>query len=276
MRTDGYLCALFAAIMFFAAPVLAQEKSADELAAELANPGGSNATLNFKFEYRTYGGNVPGAGSQSSLTNIFQPTLPFKLNNGDTLIVRPSFSFAVDQPRFDSTAGSFSSVSAFGDIPYDVLYSTQKGSWTLGAGVVGSIPTGGTYSSDNWTLGPSILAVNTTKWGVWGLFPFHNEKIGGNGASVSITSLQYFLFFGLGNGWQIGTGPTMSYDWNATSGNEWTVPLGTQLSKTTSIGNLPIKFSLGAEYNVVRPDNFGSDLKLSFIISPVIKNPFQR
>jgi hypothetical protein len=54
----------------------------DELAKDLSNPGAANATLNFKFEYRTFKGTLPGADDQNSLTTTFQPVLPFVLVNG--------------------------------------------------------------------------------------------------------------------------------------------------------------------------------------------------
>jgi hypothetical protein len=245
----------------------------DELAKELANPGAANATLNFKFEYRTFRGTLPGANDQDSLTATFQPVIPFVLPNGNNLIIRPAFPYVFGKPVFEG--GAFDTRSQFGDIPYDVLYSFGWNGWTFGAGVVGSIPTGSSISSENWLLGPSGLAVKTTDWGVWGFFPFHNEKVGGSGPDVSLTSLQYFLFYGLGGGWQIGTGPTISYDWNAASGQEWTVPFGIQLAKTTVIGKQLVKMNVGAEYNAVRPDAFASDWKFTFTFSPVIKNPFQ-
>lgn len=248
----------------------------DELAKELANPGAANATMNFKLEARTFKGDLPGADDQSNLTFTFQPVFPFKLANGNNLIFRPALSYVWDQPSFDGAAQDFGTQNSFGDIPYDLLYSWQAGTWTLGAGVVGSVPTYTDTSTDNWTLGPSALAVKTFDWGVAGLFPFHNEKVGGNGAETSITSLQYFLFYSLGDGWQIGTGPTNSYDWNAESDQAWTVPLGLTLAKTTVWGDQLIKLNFAAERNVIASDSFASDWKYTFQISPVVKNPFQR
>ena len=247
----------------------------DDLARELANPGAANATMNFKLEYRGFDGDLPGAGDQNSTTLTFQPVLPFVLPNGNNLIFRPAFGYGWGRPRPDPSAGSFSGLDAWNDIPYDLLYSWQAGDWTLGAGVVGSIPVGSGTWSDNWLLGPSFLAVKTFDWGVTGVFPFHNEKVGGNGADTSISSLQYFLFYGLGDGWQIGTGPTMAYDWNAPPGQEWTVPIQLALAKTTAIGKQLVKFNLSAEKNIVRPDPFAEDWTVTFTFSPVVKNPFQ-
>ncbi len=247
----------------------------DDLARELANPGAANATMNFKLEFRSYDGDLPGASEQDSTTLTFQPVLPFVLNNGNNLIFRPAFSYGWGSPRQDPSIGSFNGLNSWNDIPYDLLYSWQAGTWTVGAGIVGSVPVGSDASSDNWLLGPSFLAVKTLDWGVTGIFPFHNEKIGGSGADTSITSLQYFLFYGLGNGWQIGTGPTLSYDWKAPSGQEWTVPVQLALAKTTAIGEQIVKFNFSVEKNIVRPDPFAEEWTLTFNVSPVTKNPFQ-
>lgn len=264
------------ALLCLVSPASAQVgPNIDELAKELANPGAANATLNFKFEYRTFDGNLPDASDQDSFTTTFQPVFPFVLSNGNNLIFRPAVSYVLGQPAFDGGQGGFDTENAFGDIPYDLLYAGSRNCWTLGAGIVGAIPTGTQVSSDNWLLGPSALAVKTEDWGVWGVFPFHNEKVGGSGPDVSITSLQYFLFYGLGGGWQVGTGPTLTYDWKAESDDAWTVPFGIQLAKTTSIGNQLVKMNAGIEKNAVAPDAFASDWKFTFTFSPVIGNPFQ-
>ncbi len=247
----------------------------DALARDLANPGAANATLNFKLEYRSFGGDLPGATDQNSTTLTFQPVFPFILQNDNNLIFRPSVSFVWDRPAFDASTGRFDTVNAWGDIPFDLLYSWRGDAWTLGAGVVGNIPTDSAASSENWLFGPSFLAVKTFDWGVVGLFPFHNEKIGGSGPDTSITSLQYFAFYGLGNGWQIGTGPTITYDWEADSDQAWTVPIQLALAKTTAIGNQVIKMNLSIERNVVRPDAFAEEWTTTFTFSPVISNPFQ-
>jgi hypothetical protein len=109
-----------------------------------------------------------------------------------------------------------------------------------------------------------------------GFFPFHNQKVGGSGPDTSITSLQYFLIYGLGNGWLLGTGPTISDDWNAEGGQEWTVPLQLALSKTLTIGERVAKLSFSAERNVIAPDAFAEDWTYTFTFSPVTTNPFQR
>lgn len=47
---------------------------------------------------------------------------------------------------------------------------------------------------------------------------------------------------------------TISYNWNATPDNGWTVPLGAGISKTLAFqSGLGLDLSLGYYYNVVRP-----------------------
>ncbi|MEM0947347.1 MAG: hypothetical protein AAGK37_08075 [Pseudomonadota bacterium] len=98
----------------------------------------------------------------------------------------------------------------------------------------------------------------------------------GSGPDNLITSLQCFLFYGLGNGWQIRTGPTITYGWEATRDCAWMVPLQIAISKTAISGTQVVKFNLLAERNVVAPDAFAEDTTFMPTISPVATNPLQR
>ena len=78
------------------------EMSADETAKALANPAGSLANLANNLTYRTFKGDLPGAGDQTALTYTFQPVLPFPVGDkGRNIIVRPAFTLSFDQPIFD-------------------------------------------------------------------------------------------------------------------------------------------------------------------------------
>jgi len=64
------------------ATVVAEERSADEIAAELANPNTVLGSMNFNLDYTTYKGNLPGASDQSALRLTFQPSLPYPIEKG--------------------------------------------------------------------------------------------------------------------------------------------------------------------------------------------------
>jgi len=52
--------------------------------------------------------------------------------------------------------------------------------------------------------------------------------------------------------------PIATVDWNADSGQQWTVPLGGGVGKIFHLGRLPVNTQLSAYYNVVHPDNGAS------------------
>jgi hypothetical protein len=59
--------------------------SADEIAAQLADPNSPVASLTFKNKFTWFEGDLPDADNQSMYTLLFQPTLPFVLDSGSEL-----------------------------------------------------------------------------------------------------------------------------------------------------------------------------------------------
>ena len=46
-------------------------------------------------------------------------------------------------------------------------------------------------------------------------------------------------------------------NWNAPSGDEWTVPVGLGVSKVTAVGTRPVSLNLSYYRNAVRPPGAG-------------------
>jgi hypothetical protein len=67
--------------------------------------------------------------------------------------------------------------------------------------------------------------------------------------------VQPFVNYNLPEGWSLTSSPTMTLDWTADSGDQWTVPLGGGFSKVFKVGEQAMKFQVQAFYNVVKPDN---------------------
>ncbi len=67
------------------------EKSAEEVARDLANPNTPLASLTFKLQFRTYEGDLPNADDQNGTTLLFQPTLPFPLAKGTRFFSVPPY-----------------------------------------------------------------------------------------------------------------------------------------------------------------------------------------
>ena len=263
--------------------------SADETAKALANPAGSLANLANNLTYKTFKGDLPGAGDQTVVTYTFQPVLPFPVGDkGRNIIVRPAFTLSFDQPVFDSSQGTWSNLDTeLNDILFDTVYAgttmTSKSTGYLwGVGVAGTLPTAtnSALGGDQWRLGPELFGGIIRDWGVAGGLISNQWNLGGgdggpgsNDEPYSTTTIQYFYGIGLGNGWQILSGPVITYDWKASSGEKWSLPLGTGIAKTTKIGGTTWRFQIEIQYYVKQPDSFGSEWSLTFDFRPVIQNP---
>ena len=92
------------------------------------------------------------------------------------------------------------------------------------------------------------------------VFPSHQWELGGwSDDSFSTSALQYIYAFNLKNAWQFTSGPTITYDWEADSDNDWSVPVGVGLAKTVKIGSTPWKFQLELQHFVEQPEDFGPE-----------------
>ncbi len=265
--------------VFLMSTGLAFAESADDIAKELSNPTTALASLNNNFEFKTYEGSLNNADDQQSLTYIFQPSIPFPMGNGRNLIFRPAIPLILDQPVFNSANNDFDEVGTeLGDIGFDLAYGgTDKTGFISMVGITGSLPTAtdDSIASDQWRLGPEVFLGVVRKWGLVGTLITHNWDVGGSSdADYSKTTMQYIYGIGIGNGWQVSAGPTITYDWEATNDNELSFPLGIGLSKTTKIGESPWKLAIELHKYVEKPENFGADWLLKFKVTPVIKNPF--
>ena len=271
MKTRAVAGLLGSIILLIFSSGQAQEKSAEEIARELANPNTPLATLNFKLQFRAFEGSLPGANSQNGTTVLFQPSLPFPLDNGDLLLWRPAIPLIVDQPVFNGTG--FDGESGIGDIVFDLAYAPKNESGLLIAyGIIASLPTAtdDKLGSDRFTLGPEFLIGKLTPTYVIGAFPNHQWDIGGSGnKSISLTTLQLFGTILPGGGWSYGTAPIMTYDWET---DQATIPLNFNFGKTVIRGSTPWKLSMEFNYYIEQADAFGPDWMIGFNISPVVKN----
>jgi hypothetical protein len=258
----------------------AQEKTADEIARELANPATPMSSIGNHLEYRAYKGDLPGASSQESLTYSLQPSFPFNMGDGKIIALRPALPIIFDQPVFDADKGGFDKESGLGDISFDFVYGkTHPSGWVTLGGLFGVLPTASddALGKDQWMLGPELVVAKINEWGVLGVLVFHSSDVAGeDDYNTNLTSIQYIYNFNLGGGYQFTSSPTITYDWEADSDQAWTVPLGVGLAKTTIRGKMPIKMQLQAFYNIEEPDAFAQDWGMKVSISPVVPNPFAR
>jgi hypothetical protein len=261
--------------------------SLDEIGTKLANPVSDVWSLVTEFDLSFSNGDLNRGNAKLGGRMILQPVMPIPLYGRGKeewkLITRPTIPVLFSEP-VPNSLGEFSNKSGLGDILLPMLVNPPAGNWILGLGPTFLFPsaTETAFGRQQWGLGPAAVFGYATKKWVAFVFPQYWWGIGGAGQDkntpdASFLSLFYGFFYNLGNGWQIGTNPTISYDNKAPSGNQWNVPVGITLAKMAKIGRFPVKFQLGLEYSVVGQDAFGqvAQLKLSIIpvISSLIKEP---
>ena len=139
------------------------------------------------------------------------------------------------------------------DIMLQFFFSPKtEAAWKWGAGPMFSLKvrTNDYFAGPGWGGGPVFVLVGGV--GNLSISAIAGHAWGEQNFSLSI--LQPMLFYNLGDkGWTAHYNNIISHDWNATSGNEWTVPLGVGISKTIAVGKLGLEPLVGYYWNVVSP-----------------------
>jgi len=84
-----------------------------------------------------------------------------------------------------------------------------------------------------------------------------------------MTNLQYFYYYSLDSTTSIGAGPNIIANWEQSSGNRFTVPVGMGINKTFQFGKLPVRIGAEVHYSVVQPDDVpGAEWNFRFYVIP--------
>ncbi len=250
-RPRARALALIAAAM--SASAFAQD-SDDDLAKAAQNPVA--AMISVPFQLNTNFGTGPLDKTQN-LLNI-QPVVPFDVNADWNLITRtilPVLWQPASVPGEGSTFG-------LGDTQVSAILSPKAAvnGWIWGVGLIAQVPT---HTSDalgnsRWGLGPTGVLLHTDKESPWVFGALVNNVWSVSGSStdpkINQFTLQPFVNYNLPGGLYLASSPLITSNWEAASGQKWTVPMGGGVGKIFRVGKLPINAQIGAYYNVVRPD----------------------
>lgn len=157
-----------------------------------------------------------------------------------------------------------------GNLQYQAFFSPSKpGKIIWGAGPAFEFPTNtdAALGSDTWSAGAAFVALSIQRPWVVGLLLqniWDVEKENGE-PDVNKATVQPILNYNLPNNWYLSATTTMSADWEAESGEEWTVPLGGGVGRLVRFGNQPVDFKLMGFWNVEKPE-FGADYTIQFTV----------
>lgn len=177
-------------------------------------------------------------------------------------------------------------------------HKPKKLIWGIGPSFLFPTATDDVLGQKKWGVGPSVVLL--TQPGHWTIGALINNiwSFAGSGNSPSFPSqllpcggctqaigmsahkdvnqmlLQYFINYNLKQGWFLTWQPIITANWEARSGNVWTVPLGGGIGRIMKFGNQPVNLEADFFGNATYP-RFGSPwsmrLQLAFLFPKLSK-----
>ena len=232
-----------------------------DLAKKTQNPVGDLVSVPFQFNFNGGGGLEDGTFFNLNI----QPVIPFKLTDNWTAIARTIIPV-------DSLPGSNGEqFSECGDIQEELFITPAKpGAIIWGVGPALSLPTATAppLRSGTWSAGPTAVVLKMTGPWVFGalLAQWWPMTDSGGAPKTDLFLLQPFVNYNFGKGYAITSAPGITANWDAPDGQQWTVPLGLGLSRTTVFNRRPIQIGFQYHYNVEHPDAAAGQT-LRFVVS---------
>jgi len=162
------------------------------------------------------------------------------------------------------------SAFGFGDMTYQGFFSPAKPAkwiWGVGPALVLPIATEDRYASDKWSGGFSAVALTMPGNWVAGVLVQNVWSFAGDSDAADVNNFlfQYFINYNLDDGWYLSTTPIITANWEADSGERWTVPFGGGVGRLVKFGKLPVDLKLAGYWNAEKP-TFGPDWNLQFTV----------
>ena len=234
--------------MLAAMPLMAQDDP-EQLRKAAQNPVASLISVpiqeNWNFAIEPF-------GRVQNVMNI-QPVIPTSLGTNWNLITR-WITPVIFQPIPTTTDEGY---YGLGDMNPSFFISPKASKVIWGVGPAFVLPTATNTAflgQGKFSMGPTVVVlVQPGKWTLGGLFnnvwsvAGHHDK-----PDVNQMVFQYFINYNLEKGWFLTWQPTLTANWEATSGR-WVVPLGGGIGRIMKLGAQPV--NLGAQFysNAVHP-----------------------
>ncbi len=200
-----------------------------------------------------------GVGPAEAVTNTFniQPIYPIG-NDKFTIINR----FIMPVKYQGEVVAGVGSEFGLGDLSYTAFVSPAKAdkiTWGIGPSFVIPTATADRLGSGKWSAGIGIVALMMPGRWVVGALAQNTWSFAGddNRADVNFFFSQYFVTYVLPSKLYFTSGPIITANWEAESGQQWTVPFGGGVGKLVRIGKTPVDLQVQAFYNVIKPDFAG-------------------
>jgi len=233
--------------------VSTQDEAAD-LAKKTANPIANMISVPFQFNFNF------GMGEYNRTQTVLNvmPVVPFRLNDKINVINRFILP-VISQPDITQESGG---TFGLGDINYSMFFTPARaGKIIWGIGPALNIPTrtNNALGSPEFGIGPTAVVLMMK--GNWAYGFTANNVWSYESGNLSSLYSQVFITYTFPSAWFVNMMPTITANWKAPEGQQWSIPLGANLGKVVIVGKQPIKLIGGGAYYAVKPDN-GPDWQL--------------
>jgi hypothetical protein len=231
----------------------AADETAEALAKKLNNPvaGMVSVPLQFNWEF----GNGPDEDTHH--VQNFQPVVPFAITDNTNMIAR------LIMPSVN-TPGS----SVAGDMVFSLFFSPARSTRAIwGAGPVLQLPRTG----EKWGLGPTAVVLKQEGPWTYGALANHIWSFAGDedAPDINQTFLQPFLAHTNANAVTFTIQSESTANWEASSGNEWSIPLNAIVSKMARLGPFPASYGGGVGVYLESPAG-GPEWKLRTVVTVIL------
>jgi hypothetical protein len=247
----GHLSSTFvclASLLIGVLPALAED-DADELARKVSNPASFmiSVPVHADFDFGRW-----SDGHKFAHSFDVEPVIPFAISPDWNIISHTDIGSAYNGPS-GTEAGRF----AIGDITENLSFTpSHHGPLIWAFGPQFSLPTAtrDEFGSGKLSMGPSGLLLLQTKTMSIGASGSHMWSIAGDGdrPRVSLSELQPFVAWHIGQGRTISANLDFTYDWTA---DEYALPVSLSFSKIVKLGAQTVSLSLGTKYRIDRQDD---------------------
>lgn len=236
-----------------AAPALAQD--AQELSKKLNNPISDLVSVPFQFNWEF------GYGPNDDMHHILnlQPVVPFRIREHTNMIA-----------RLIAPTVSVPGATVAGDMTFSLFFSPARStSWIWGAGPALLLP----RSGPKWAVGPTVVALKQKGPVTYGILANQLWSVAGDNAAADVnqTFLQPFFAHTDKNAITYSVNSETTVNWEAPSGDQWTIPLNFLVSKFAKFGQFPTSYGAGIGIFVDSPSG-GPEWKLRAVMTLILPN----